>query len=44
MAEPVACLGCLRRAWLLAALGPYIEKVATGSVGSRSPELLRLSN
>ena len=44
MAEPAACLECLRRAWLLAALGPYIEKVATGEVGSRSPELLRLSN
>jgi DNA processing protein len=44
MAEPAACLDCLRRSWLLAALGPYIEKVATGEVGSRSPELLRLSN
>ncbi|MDQ2631002.1 MAG: DNA-processing protein DprA [Actinomycetota bacterium] len=44
MAEPHACLDCLRRSWLLAALGPYIEKIATGEVGSRSPELLRLSN
>jgi len=44
MAEPGACLDCLRRSWLLAALGPYIEKIATGEVGSRSPELLRLSN
>jgi DNA processing protein len=44
MSDPVACLDCLRRSWLLAALGPYIEKVATGAVGSRSPELLRLSN
>jgi len=44
MSEPVACLECLRRSWLLAALGPYIEKVATGEVGKRSPELLRLSN
>lgn len=44
MADPVACPECLRRSWLLAALGPYIEKVATGEVGSRSPELLRLSN
>src|SRR5436305_2660178 len=44
MAEPTACLDCLRRSWLLAALGPYIEKIATGEVGSRSPELLRLSN
>jgi len=44
MAEPGACLDCLRRSWLLAALGPYVEKIATGEVGSRSPELLRLSN
>jgi DNA processing protein len=44
MAEPHACLECLRRSWLLAALGPYVEKVATGEVGARSPELLRLSN
>jgi len=29
---------------LLALLGPYIEKIATGAIGSRSPELLRLSN
>jgi len=42
--EPRACVGCLRRSWLLAALGPYIEKIATGSVGRRSPELLRLGN
>lgn len=44
MAEPGACPECLRRSWLLAELGPYIEKIATGEVGSRSPELLRLSN
>lgn len=44
MVEPRACLDCLRRSWLLAALGPYVEKIATGEVGSRSPELLRLSN
>jgi DNA processing protein len=42
--EPRACADCLRRSWLLALLGPYIERVATGSPGSRSPELLRLSN
>jgi DNA processing protein len=42
--EPRACAECLRRSWLLAALGPYVEKVATGSVGRRSPELLRLDN
>jgi DNA processing protein len=42
--EPRACPDCLRRSWLLALLGPYIEKIATGAIGSRSPELLRLSN
>ncbi len=41
---PEACPPCLRRAHLLALLAPYIEKVATGAPGSRSPELLRLSN
>jgi DNA processing protein len=41
---PRACPECLRRAWLLAELAPYIEKIATGAPGSRSPELLRLSN
>jgi len=44
MAEPTACPDCLRRSWLLALLGPYIERTATGAPGSRSPELLRLSN
>jgi DNA processing protein len=44
MVEHRACVECLRRSWLLAALGPYVERVATGEVGSRSPELLRLSN
>lgn len=44
MPEPDACPGCLRRSWLLALLGPYIERIATGEPGSRSPELLRLSS
>jgi DNA processing protein len=44
VSEPRACVECLRRSWLLMALGPYVEKVATGSVGRRSPELLRLGN
>lgn len=44
MSEPAACPGCLRRARLLAHLAPYIERIATGSPGSRSPELLRLSD
>lgn len=42
--NPAACPECLRRSRLLAHLAPYIEKLATGSVGRRSPELLRLSN
>jgi DNA processing protein len=42
--EPRACPDCLRRSWLLALLGPYVERIATGSPGSRSPELLRLAN
>ena len=42
--EPRACPDCLRRSWLLAHLAPYIEKIATGAPGSRSPELLRLSS
>jgi DNA processing protein len=41
---PRACPDCLRRSWLLALLGPYVEKIAAGAPGSRSPELLRLSN
>jgi DNA processing protein len=44
MSEPHACAQCLRRARLLAHLAPYIEKLATGAPGSRSPELLRLAN
>lgn len=42
--NPQACPGCLRRSRLLAQLAPYIEKIAAGAVGRRSPELLRLSN
>jgi DNA processing protein len=44
MGSPSACPDCLRRAYLLARLAPYIEKVATGAPGSRSPELLALSS
>jgi DNA processing protein len=44
MSEPGACPECLRRSWLLAHLAPYIERIATGAPGSRSPELLRLSD
>ncbi len=42
--EAGACHECLRRAWLLALLGPYVERLASGEVGQRAPELLRLSN
>jgi DNA processing protein len=41
---PEACPRCLRRARLLEHLAPYIEKIATGAPGKRSPELLRLGN
>jgi len=44
VSERHACVECLRRSWLLSLLGPYLEKTATGKVGRRSPELLRLSN
>jgi DNA processing protein len=42
--NPQACPECLRRARLLARLAPYIEKIAAGAPGKRSPELLRLDN
>lgn len=42
--HPQACADCLRRSRLLAHLAPYIEKIATGAPGRRSPELLRLGN
>lgn len=42
--NPEACPECLRRSRLLAHLAPYIEKIATGAPGRRSPELLRLGN
>jgi DNA processing protein len=42
--NPRACPDCLRRSRLLAHLAPYIEKIAAGAPGKRSPELLRLGN
>jgi DNA processing protein len=42
--NPEACPECLRRSRLVAHLAPYIEKIATGAPGRRSPELLRLGN
>jgi DNA processing protein len=44
VSERRACVECLRRSWLLGLLGGYIEKKATGKVGRRSPELLRLGS
>jgi DNA processing protein len=44
VSERRACVECLRRSWLLGLLGGHIEKKATGKVGRRSPELLRLSS
>ena len=43
-AEPGGCAACLRRAWLLLALAPYIERMASASPGSRTAELLGLSD
>jgi DNA processing protein len=42
--RPQACEPCLRRLALLGLLAPYIEKVATGKAGARSPELLALAD
>jgi len=36
-AMPNACPECLRRSRLLAHLAPYIERLATGAPGRRSP-------
>jgi DNA processing protein len=41
---PGACERCARRMWLLGALAPLIEKVASGEQGSRSPQLLALDD
>src|SRR5665811_1018181 len=44
MIEPAACPDCLRRSWLLGHLAPYIERIAAGAPGQRTPELLRLGD
>jgi DNA processing protein len=44
VSEHRACVECLRRCWLLSLLGGFLEKKATGKVGRRSPELLRLGS
>lgn len=43
MSAPSACPECLRRAWLLAALAPYINHLLCGAPGGRF-KLLALSN
>lgn len=42
--EPRACEPCLRRLHLVGILAPFIEKVATGEPGKRSPQLLALAD
>lgn len=44
MSEPHACPECLRRSWLLALLGPYIERDFSSGRASRQWELLQLDN
>lgn len=43
-AQPGACDPCLRRVQLLGLLAPFIEAVATGEPGRRSPQLLALDD
>lgn len=42
--DPRACLDCLRRSWLLADLGPFIEVACDDRPGRRTPELLALDD
>jgi DNA processing protein len=45
MNQPTACIECLRRAWLVSLLGPYIERLnAVSEAGSTSAQPLALSN
>ena len=37
-----ACPDCLRRSWLIASLGPFIQVACDDRAGRRTPELLRL--
>ena len=39
-----ACPACLRRSWLIAALGPFIQVACDDRAGRRVPELLRLTD
>jgi DNA processing protein len=40
----VACADCLRRSWLLARLGPFIQVACDDRAGRRTPEMLRLAD
>ena len=42
--EVRACIECLRRSWLLADLGPFIEVACDDRPGKRTPELLALDD
>jgi DNA processing protein len=42
--SPSACADCLRRAWLIRDLSPYIEKAISNASGSRARDLLALEN
>jgi DNA processing protein len=44
MTAPRACPDCLRRSWLLAELGPYIERSILGGPGHRALALFRLGS
>ncbi|MDQ2622029.1 MAG: DNA-processing protein DprA [Actinomycetota bacterium] len=39
-----ACIGCLRRCWLVGRLGPFIQVACDDRPGRRTPELLRLND
>jgi DNA processing protein len=39
-----ACAVCLKRSWLIARLGPFIQVACDDRAGRRTPELLRLSD
>ncbi len=39
-----ACADCLRRSWLIARLGPFIQVACDDRAGRRTPELLRLGD
>jgi DNA processing protein len=44
MTAPHACPDCLRRSWLLAQLGPYIERTVDGGPAHPALELFKLGN